>query len=84
MTGHVLDLYSRPGCHLCDDARAILQPLSAELGFEIREHNIEDDDDLHRLYLERIPVGVLDGQHLFDYFVDEAEIRARLTTVGER
>ena len=84
MSGHVLDLYGRPGCHLCDDARAQQVPLASELGFEIREHNIELDDELHRLYLERIPVGVLDAQHLFDYFVNEAEIRARLTTVGER
>lgn len=84
MSDHVLDLYSRPGCHLCDDARAILAPLARELGFDLREHNIEDDDALHRLYLERIPVGLLDGEHVFDYFADEAEIRSRITTVGGR
>lgn len=84
MSPPVLDLYGRPGCHLCDDARALLSPLQAELGFTLREHNIEDDDELHRLYLERIPVGILDGEHLFDFFVDEAELRRRLTTVGGR
>jgi glutaredoxin len=78
----VVDLYGRPGCHLCDDARAVLSPLSAELGFELREHDIEADDDLHRRYLERIPVVVLDGEHLFDFFVDEAVLRDRLGTVG--
>jgi glutaredoxin len=77
-----VDLYGRPGCHLCDDARAVLQPLSAELGFTLREHDIEADDALHRRYLERIPVVLLDGQHLFDFFVDPAVLRERLGRVG--
>jgi len=84
VSDHVLDLYGRPGCHLCDDARALLTALATELGFELREHNIELDDGLHKLYLERIPVGLLDGEHIFDFFADEAAIRARLTTVGGR
>jgi glutaredoxin len=79
-----IDLYGRPGCHLCDDARAQLTALAAELGFTIAEHDIEADDDLHRRYLERIPVVLLDGEHLFDFFVDEAVLRERLGTVGGR
>jgi glutaredoxin len=78
----VVDLYGRPGCHLCDDARAILVGLSAELGFTLREHDIEADDDLHKRYLERIPVVLLDDQHLFDFFVDAAVLRERLGRVG--
>jgi glutaredoxin len=77
-----VDLYGRPGCHLCDDARAVLQPLSAELSFTLREHDIESDDELHRRYLERIPVVLLDGQHLFDFFVDPVVLRERLGRVG--
>ena len=46
-------LYTRPGCHLCDDARAALRRLSARHEFEIREVNIETDDALHAAYLER-------------------------------
>ena len=75
-------LYGRPGCHLCDDARAQLLPLAAELGFDLVEHDIEADDDLLRRYLERIPVVALDGEELFDFFVDEPELRRRLGTVG--
>jgi glutaredoxin len=78
----VVDLYGRPGCHLCDDARAVLAPLAGELGFALREHDIEADDELHRRYLERIPVVLLDGEHLFDFFVDEAVFRDRLGRVG--
>jgi glutaredoxin len=70
-------LYSRPGCHLCDDARAVLERLRGELGFTLVERNIEDDDRLHRAYLERIPVVTIDGEEVFDFFVDEAELRAR-------
>jgi glutaredoxin len=77
-----VDLYGRPGCHLCDDARVQLTALRDELAFTLVEHDIEDDDDLHRRYLERIPVVLLDGEHLFDFFVDMAVLRQRLGRVG--
>jgi glutaredoxin len=76
-----LTMYSRPGCHLCDEARAQLLALQGELAFELVEQDIEADDDLHRRYLERIPVIALDGEELFDYFVDEAVLRNRLGRV---
>jgi len=75
-------LYTRPGCHLCDDARAVLQELSAQHEFEIHEVNIETDDELHVAYLERIPVICLDGEHVSDYFVDEPTLTARLNSDG--
>jgi glutaredoxin len=77
-------LYGRPGCHLCDDARAVLERIRAEVPFEVRSVNIEDDDALLRAYLERIPVVALDGEEVYDYVVDEADLRARLATVGRR
>ncbi|WP_228430585.1 glutaredoxin family protein [Baekduia soli] len=79
-----MDLYGRPGCHLCDDARAQLLALRAELAFELVEHDIEADDHLLRRYLERIPVIALDGEELFDFFLDEPGLRRRLGTVGDR
>jgi glutaredoxin len=69
-----LVLYGRAGCHLCDDARAVLQ----RIGHPFEEVDIEADDALLRRYLERIPVVALDGEELFDYFVDEGALRARL------
>jgi glutaredoxin len=74
-------LYGRPGCHLCDDARVVLERIRAELPFALVERDIEADDALLRAYLERIPVIALDGEELFDFFVDERELRRRL--VGE-
>ena len=69
-----LVLYSRPGCHLCDDARVVLE----RIGEPFEEVDIESDDDLLKRYLERIPVVVLDGQELYDFFVDEQDLRRRV------
>jgi glutaredoxin len=74
----VLTIYTAPGCHLCEDALAALQPLREELGFELIERDITRDDVLHRAYLERIPVIAVDGDELCDYFVDIDLLRARL------
>jgi glutaredoxin len=75
-----LVLYGKPGCHLCDDARIVLERVGAPFG----EIDITSDDALHAAYLERIPVVTLDGAELFDHFVDEAALRALLGKVGHR
>ena len=49
-------LYGRPGCHLCDDARAVLERVRATHPFRLEEIDIEADDALFTRYLERIPV----------------------------
>jgi glutaredoxin len=74
----VLTLYTRDGCHLCEDALGALERLRPELGFELRCVDIESDEALHRAYLERIPVIALDGEELYDFFLDEADLRRRL------
>jgi len=73
-------LYGKPGCHLCDDARRVLERVDTP--FE--EIDIETDDALHAAYLERIPVVTLDGEECFEHFVDEAALRALLSKVGHR
>jgi glutaredoxin len=69
-----LVLYSRPGCHLCDDARVVLE----RIGEPFDEIDIDADDELFKRYLERIPVVVLDGEELYDFFVDEQDLRRRV------
>jgi hypothetical protein len=73
-----LTVYSKPDCHLCTEAVEVLRRLQAELGFDLLVRDISSDDALHRAYFERIPVVALDGEELFDYFVDEALVRERL------
>ena len=79
-----ITLYGRPGCHLCDDALALLERIRADAPFALRSVNIEDDDALLRAYLERIPVVAVDGVEVYDFYVDEADLRARLARVGRR
>jgi glutaredoxin len=71
-------VYSKPDCHLCEDAVTLLSALRSELDFELRELDITRDEALHRAYFERIPVIDLDGEELCEYFVDEALVRERL------
>jgi glutaredoxin len=71
-------LYGRPDCHLCDEARAALERVRAGDAFALAEVDIESDDALFARYLERIPVIALDGEELFEFFVDEDELRRRL------
>ena len=74
-------VYSKPECHLCDDALAVLRRIRADVPFDLVEVDITADDDLHRRYLERIPVVALDGEDLYDFFVDEADLVRRLARV---
>jgi glutaredoxin len=71
-------LYSRPGCHLCDDARAVLLDARARLAFDMQEVDIETSDSLLGEYGLRIPVVVVDGSEAFEYTVDPGELDAVL------
>jgi glutaredoxin len=77
-----ITLYGKPGCHLCEDARAALERVRAGHGFELQEVDVSLDPALNREYGERIPVLALDGEELFEYFVDEASLRERLDRVN--
>ncbi|HEV7769178.1 MAG TPA: glutaredoxin family protein [Solirubrobacterales bacterium] len=76
-------VYSRPGCHLCEEAiEAIVALHGGGYRFELREVDIESDDLLLRRYLERIPVVEVDGEVVSELVLDENGLRARLDTVG--
>ena len=74
----MVTVYGRPDCHLCDAALEVLRELRARRPFELVEVDITTDDRLHARYLERIPVVALDGEELFDFFVDVDVLTARL------
>ncbi len=76
-------VYSRPECHLCAEAIEAIVGLHAEgYRFELREIDIESDEDLLRSHLERIPVVEVDGEVVSELILDRAGLRARLDTVG--
>ncbi len=72
-------LLGKPGCHLCDDARAIVADVCGQLGVEWAERSILDDPELARAYAEMIPVIFVDGaQHDF-WRVDPVRLAKALT-----
>jgi glutaredoxin len=77
-------LYGKADCHLCDDAREVLERVRASLPFELVERDITRDEALQRRFAERIPVVEIGGEELFDFFVNEAELRRRLAIVDPR
>jgi glutaredoxin len=73
-------LYSRPGCHLCDQARAVVERVCADLDIDWVEVDIESDEELHRRYWEQIPVTLVDGRQHDFWRVDPDRLRAALAT----
>jgi glutaredoxin len=67
-------LYSRPGCHLCDEARRVIVSVRARQPFAFDEIDIETDDALLRAYGIRIPVVTIDGEERFEIAVDRDEL----------
>ncbi|NUP65351.1 MAG: glutaredoxin family protein [Nonomuraea sp.] len=75
---HRITLLGKPGCHLCDDARAVIARVADELGVPWEEVSIDSSEELREKYWEMIPVTLIDGvQHDF-WRVDEARLRAAL------
>jgi glutaredoxin len=76
-------LYGRPDCHLCDEARAGLERMRSQgARFELREIDIESDDELFKRYLERIPVIEIDGAEVCDLGLDPGAVKTRLATLS--
>jgi glutaredoxin len=76
-----LTLYGKPGCHLCDDARAAVERVTARRDVPVDQVDVSLDPALYARYGERIPVVELDGETLFEFFVDEAVLERRLDRV---
>jgi hypothetical protein len=81
----VVTVYSRPGCHLCEQAIEEIVVIHGEgRSFELREVDIESDELLMRRMLEKIPVVEVDGVVVSELILDATELRARLDTVPDR
>ena len=73
-----IDIYSRPGCHLCDEAKDVIDRVQRRFGFNVRVIDIETDPDLERAYGQEIPVVFINGNKAFKYRVDEAELEKKV------
>jgi len=77
-SGPRITLVGKPGCHLCDDARVVIEQVCADTGESYAEVSIYDDLEMADLYWEQVPVTLVDGvQHAF-WRVDAARLRAAL------
>ena len=71
-------LYSRPGCHLCEEAKQVLIPLLEEFGLTLCEINVDTDKKLTARYGEELPVVLLDGRKVAKYRVEAKSFRRLL------
>jgi hypothetical protein len=71
-------LFSRPGCHLCEEAAALLRSLAGEYGFGVTEQDIESSIDLVRRYAWTIPVVRFDDDLELHAPIDERQLRTAI------
>ena len=74
---HVI-IYSRPGCHLCDEAKTAIQNSGCSDQFTLEEVNIESDDELLRKYKYDIPVIMIDGIECFIHRLTPQDFRRKI------
>ena len=79
---HVI-VYSRPGCHLCDEAKAVIENAGISDRFTLEEINIESDPELLRKYKYDIPVITIDGVESFKHRVDANQFKIRIISVTQ-
>jgi glutaredoxin len=77
-------LYTRPGCCLCDDAKAVIQPLLAECGAELREINIDGDATLIARFGHDIPVIYINDHKAAKHRVDPEQFRRQLADAAAK
>ncbi|GAB3694500.1 glutaredoxin family protein [Actinocorallia lasiicapitis] len=76
----MITLLTRPGCHLCDDARTIVARVAADAGEPWEERDITRDEKDLAEYHDHIPVTLVDGKQIDFWFVDEKRLRAALSS----
>jgi len=77
-----ITLYSRPGCHLCEEMKRQIAPLVTQFGARLREVNIDSDPILRERYNEEVPVLFLASRKVAKYAVDIAQLRRQLENAG--
>jgi glutaredoxin len=76
-----LTLYGKPGCHLCEEAYAVVQDVRSRQPFELEEIDITRDPVLEARYRERIPVIAIDGEETLELVIEATELEKALASI---
>jgi len=79
-----IEIYSRPGCHLCDQARAVIEEFRGKFPMELRTINVETNADLETRYGMDIPVVFMNGHEAFRHRVNPDELERKLKTLWNK
>lgn len=71
-------LYTRPGCHLCEEAKAAMLAADCANEYQLEEINIDEDPLLQKRYGQKIPVVTINGRGAFVYHLTPAEFKQRV------
>jgi glutaredoxin len=80
----LVDIYSRPGCHLCDEARAVVEPFRKDNALVLRIINVESSADLENRFGSDIPVVFINGEEAFRHRVDRTELERKLKALWNK
>jgi glutaredoxin len=75
-------LYGKPGCHLCEEAREVVERVRQRHPFELDEVDITLDPALEAVYRERIPVVAIDGQEALDLVIEASELERCIARIA--
>ncbi len=75
----LIEIFSKPDCHLCEVAKEVIKDMKGEFEMDIRETNIEENEELLQKHRYDIPVVMINGRKAFKHRVDPDQLRKRLT-----
>jgi glutaredoxin len=78
----LVTLYGKPGCHLCEEARQVVEAVRERYPFDLEEVDITRDPTLERAYRERIPVVAIDGAEALELVIERSELEERLASMA--
>ena len=77
-----LTLYGKPGCHLCEEARAVVDEVRTRHPFDLEEVDITRDPTLEAAYRERIPVITIDGEEALELVIEATELERCIASMA--
>ena len=84
MNTTTVTIYTRPGCHLCDEAKAAIEASGCAGEYSLVEVNIDQDPELRDRYGYDIPVIFINGVKVFKHRVDPAEFKRKLKRLSDQ